>query len=103
MRTARAKRISEREIMIKHVLRNSLIPSVTLWAFDFAAVIGGGAILTETLFDLQGVGRFAAESIRALDVPPVLAITLLGASFIVVLNTVVDIVYAALDPLIRLQ
>jgi peptide/nickel transport system permease protein len=103
VRTARAKGISERQIMIKHVLRNSLIPIVTLWGLDFAAVIGGGAILTETVFDLQGVGQFAADSISTLDVPPVLAITMLGAFFIVVLNTLVDILYAALDPRIRLQ
>jgi peptide/nickel transport system permease protein len=103
VRTARAKGISERQIMLKHVLRNSLIPIVTLWGLDFAAVIGGGAILTETVFDLQGVGQFAADSIESLDVPPVLAITMLGAFFIVVLNTFVDIVYAALDPRIRLQ
>jgi peptide/nickel transport system permease protein len=103
VRTARAKGLSEREIMMKHVLRNSLIPIITLWGLDFGAVIGGGAILTETVFDLQGVGQFAAESIASLDVPPVLAITMLSAFFIVVLNTVVDIVYAALDPRIRLQ
>ncbi|MDX6690888.1 MAG: peptide/nickel transport system permease protein [Solirubrobacteraceae bacterium] len=103
VRTARAKGIPERQIMVRHVLRNSLIPIVTLWGLDFAAVIGGGAILTETVFDLQGVGQFAADSIKTLDVPPVLAITMLGAFFIVVLNTFVDIIYAALDPRIRLQ
>ncbi|MGH2920325.1 MAG: ABC transporter permease [Solirubrobacteraceae bacterium] len=103
VRTARAKGIPERQIMLKHVLRNSLIPIVTLWGLDLAAVIGGGAILTETVFDLQGVGQFAADSIKTLDVPPVLAITMLGAFFIVVMNTLVDILYAALDPRIRLQ
>ena len=61
------------------MLRNSLIPIVTLWGLDFGAVLGGGAILTETVFDLQGVGQYAAESIGQLDVPPVLAITLFGA------------------------
>ena len=80
--------------MIRHVLRNSLIPIVTLWGLDFGAVIGGGAILTETVFDLQGVGQYAAESIGQLDVPPVLAVTMFGAFFIVLLNTIVDIVYA---------
>jgi peptide/nickel transport system permease protein len=102
VRTARAKGLSERQVMVRHVLRNSLIPIVSLWGLDFGAVIGGGAILTETVFDLQGVGQYAAESIGQLDVPPVLAITMFGAFFIVVLNTVVDIVYAALDPRIRL-
>ena len=60
--------------MLRHVLRNSLIPIITLWGLDFGAVIGGGAILTESVFDLQGVGQYAAESIGQLDVPPVLAI-----------------------------
>jgi peptide/nickel transport system permease protein len=102
VRTARAKGLSERQVMLRHVLRNSLIPIVSLWGLDFGAVLGGGAILTETVFDLQGVGQYAAESIGQLDVPPVLAITMFGAFFIVMLNTVVDIIYAALDPRIRL-
>jgi peptide/nickel transport system permease protein len=102
VRTARAKGLSERQILVRHVLRNSLIPIVTLWGLDFGAVVGGGAILTETVFNLQGVGQFAADSISQLDVPPVLAVTMFGAFFIVLLNTVVDIVYAYLDPRIRL-
>jgi peptide/nickel transport system permease protein len=101
VRTARAKGLSEREVVLRHVLRNSLIPIVTLWGLDFGAVVAGGAILTETVFDLQGVGQYAAESVGQLDVPPVLAVTLFGAFFIVVLNTLVDILYAALDPRIR--
>jgi peptide/nickel transport system permease protein len=102
VRTARAKGLSERRVLMKHVLRNSLIPVVTLWGLDFGAVLGGGAILTETVFDLDGVGQYAQESVDRLDVPPVLAVTMLAAFFIVVLNTVVDIVYAVLDPRIRL-
>jgi peptide/nickel transport system permease protein len=103
VRTARAKGLSERQIMVRHVLRNSLIPIVTLWGLDFGAVLGGGAILTETVFDLQGVGQYAADSIGQLDVPPVLAVTIFAAFFIVLLNAIVDIVYAYLDPRIRLQ
>ena len=102
VRTARAKGLSERQILVRHVLRNSLIPIVTLWGLDFGLVVGGGAILTETVFDLQGVGQFAAESVGQLDVPPVLAVTMFGAFFIVLLNTLVDILYALLDPRIRL-
>ena len=101
VRTARAKGLSERQVLLRHVLRNSLIPIVTLWGLDFGAVVGGGAFLTETVFDLQGVGQYAAESVGQLDVPPVLAVTLFGAFFIVVLNTIVDIVYAALEPCVR--
>ncbi len=103
VRTARAKGLTERRVMIHHVLRNALIPIVTLWGLDFGLVLGGGAILTETVFDLQGVGQYFAESIGQLDVPPVLAVTMFGAFFIVLLNTLVDIVYAALDPRIRVS
>jgi peptide/nickel transport system permease protein len=103
VRTARAKGISERRILVRHVLRNSLVPIVTLWGLDFGIAIGGGAILTETVFDLQGVGQYAADSISQLDVPPVLAVVLFGAFFIVLLNAVVDIVYAFIDPRVRLQ
>ena len=103
VRTARAKGISERRVMIRHVLRNSMIPVITLWGLDLGLVLGGGAILTETVFDMQGVGDYFAESIETLDVPPVLAIVLFGAFFIVLLNGIVDIIYAALDPRIRLQ
>jgi peptide/nickel transport system permease protein len=102
VRTARAKGLSERQVLVRHVLRNSLIPIVTLWGLDFAAVLGGGAILTETVFDLQGVGQYAAESVGQLDIPPIMAIVMFGAFFVVLLNTVVDILYAALDPRIRL-
>ena len=103
VRTARAKGLTERRVLLNHVLRNSLIPIVTLWGLDFGAVVGGGAILTETVFELQGVGQYAAESIGQLDVPPVLFVTIFGAFFIVLLNTVVDVLYAALDPRVRLS
>jgi peptide/nickel transport system permease protein len=103
VRTARAKGLSERRVLFKHVLRNSLIPVVTLWGLDFAVVIGGGAILTETVFNLQGVGQYAADAIGQLDVPPILAVTMFGAFFVVFVNALVDIGYAALDPRIRLE
>ena len=103
VRTARAKGLSERRVLVRHVLRNSLISIVTLWGLDFGLVVGGGAILTETVFDLEGVGQFAADSIGQLDVPPVLGVTMFVAFFVVLLNTIVDILYAALDPRIRLN
>jgi peptide/nickel transport system permease protein len=101
VRTARAKGLSERQVLLKHVLRNSLIPVVTLWGLDFAVVIGGGAILTETVFDLHGVGQYAAQSIRNFDLPPIMGVTLYGAFFIVLFNGIVDFLYAYLDPRIR--
>jgi peptide/nickel transport system permease protein len=103
VRTARAKGLSERQVLVRHVLRNSLIPIITLWGLDFGAVLGGGAILTEAVFDIQGIGQYAATSVTQLDVPPVLTVTLFGAFFIVFLNTIVDVFYAYLDPRIRLQ
>jgi peptide/nickel transport system permease protein len=102
VRAARAKGISERRVIVRHVLRNSLVPIISLWGLDFAAVIGGGAILTESVFNLQGVGQYAAESIARLDVPPVLVITMFGAFFVVLLQAVVDVLYAVLNPRIRL-
>jgi peptide/nickel transport system permease protein len=102
VRTARAKGLSERQVRIRHVFRNSLIPVVTLFGLDFGAVIGGGAIITESIFSLNGVGQYAAQSINTLDLPPIMAVTMFGAFFIVFFNTVVDIAYAWLDPRIRL-
>jgi peptide/nickel transport system permease protein len=102
VRTARAKGLTERQVMVKHVLRNSLIPIVSLWGLDFAAVIGGGAILTETAFNLHGVGQYAEQSLLALDLPPILVVTLFLAIVVVLLGALVDIAYAALDPRIRL-
>jgi peptide/nickel transport system permease protein len=103
VRTARAKGLSERQVLRRHVLRNSLIPIVSLWGLDFAAIVGGGAILTESVFNLHGVGQYAATSVQALDVPPVLVITMFGAFFVVVLSAITDVAYAALDPRIRLS
>ena len=74
---------------------------MTLFGLDFAAVLGGGAILTETVFDLHGVGQYAAQSIGSFDLPPIMGVTLYGAFFIVFFNAIVDFVYAFLDPRIR--
>jgi peptide/nickel transport system permease protein len=102
IRTARAKGLSERRVLIRHVLRNSLIPVITLWGLDFGAIIGGAAILTESVFDIGGVGQYASDAISSLDVPPVMAITMFTAFFVVFFNTLVDIAYAFLDPRIRI-
>jgi peptide/nickel transport system permease protein len=102
VRTARSKGLSERQIRIKHVLRNSMIPVITLFGLDFGMVVGGGAILTETVYNLNGVGLYAGQAIGSLDLPPLMGVTLFGAFFIVLFNTIVDILYAYLDPRIRL-
>ena len=101
VRTARAKGLPPRSVLRRHVLRNSLIPIVTLFGLDFAAVVGGGAILTETVFDLKGVGWYAAQSVGGLDLPPIMGVTLYGAFFIVLFSAAVDFFYAYLDPRVR--
>src|SRR6266496_2853016 len=101
VRTAKAKGLPPQTVMFRHVLRNSLIPIVSLFALDFAAVLGGGAILTETVFELKGVGWYAAQSVGDLDLPPIMGVTLYGAFFIVMFSAIVDILYVWLDPRIR--
>jgi peptide/nickel transport system permease protein len=103
VRTARAKGLSERQVLIRHILRNSLIPIISLWGLDLAQVIGGGAILTESVYNLHGVGQFAADSIGRLDIVAVLVVTMLTAFAVVILGALVDVVYALLDPRIRLS
>jgi len=101
VRTARAKGLSEHRVMTRHVLRNSLIPIVTLFGLDFGALLGG-VIVVEGIFNLNGVGQYAYESLINLDLPPIMAITLFGAFFIVLFNALVDVVYAFLDPRVKL-
>jgi peptide/nickel transport system permease protein len=101
VRTAKAKGLPARRILTRHVLRTSLIPIVTLFGLDFAAVLGGGAILTETVFDLHGIGQYAAQNIASFDLPPIMGVTLYGAFFIVFFSVLVDLFYAYLDPRIR--
>jgi peptide/nickel transport system permease protein len=102
VRTARAKGLNPRQVMIRHVLRNSLVPIITLFGLDFGATVGGTAIITEKLFSINGVGLYAAESIVKLELPPIMGVTLYGAFFVVFFNAMVDIAYAYLDPRVRL-
>jgi peptide/nickel transport system permease protein len=102
VRTAYAKGMSKNKVLTRHILRNSLIPIISLWGLDLAQVIGGGAILTETVYNLHGVGQLALESIQRLDIVPILVIVLLTAFAVVFLAAMIDIVYAFLDPRIRL-
>jgi peptide/nickel transport system permease protein len=101
VRTAKAKGLPYKTVLVKHVLRNSLIPIVTLFGLDFAAVLGGSAILTETVFGLQGVGYYAAQSVQSLDLPPIMGVTIYATFFIVMFSVLVDLAYAWLDPRIR--
>src|SRR5579863_3812396 len=74
VRTAKAKGLSPNQVLMRHILRNSLIPIISLWGLDLAQVIGGGAILTESIYNLHGVGQLAAISIGGLDIIPILVI-----------------------------
>jgi peptide/nickel transport system permease protein len=103
VRTARAKGLSERQVMVRHILRNSLIPIISLWGLDFAQVIGGGAILTESVYNLHGVGYLAYQAISHVDLVTLLSIVMLTALAVVVLGALTEIVYAFLDPRVRLQ
>lgn len=102
IRTARAKGISERRVIYRHALRSALTPVVTQFGIDVAALLGG-AIITERVFSLDGLGSASIDAIRNQDLPVVMGITLLAAAFVVVANVIVDMVYALLDPRIRLS
>ena len=101
VRTARAKGLSERRILLKHALRCSLIPVVSLFGLDFGALVGGSALLTEVVFGLQGVGKLTFDALQNLDLPVILGCVLYAAFFVVLANAVVDVVYALLDPRVR--
>jgi peptide/nickel transport system permease protein len=100
IRTARAKGLSERRVIVRHGLRAALTPIVTLLGLDVGILLGG-AILTETVFNIQGIGRFAYEAIVRSDLPVIQGTVLFGAFFIVIMSLIVDIAYAFLDPRVR--
>ena len=100
MRTARAKGLSERKVIVKHGLRSSLTPLVTVFGLDLAGLLAG-AILTEAVFNLRGLGNLTVQSAFNLDVYAILDVTLIAAFFVTFANLVVDIVYAFLDPRVR--
>ena len=102
VRTAKAKGLSSNQVLRRHVLRNSLMPIFALWALDVAQVIGGGAILTESIFNLHGVGQLAATAIGNEDIIVILVITLFLAFVVVFVQAMMDIVYALMDPRIKL-
>jgi peptide/nickel transport system permease protein len=101
VRTARSKGISEQRVLGRHELRVSMITFVSLFGLDFGALAAGGALLTEVVFGLPGVGRLTYRSLAGLDLPVIMATVLYGAFFIVIANALVDILYARLDPRIR--
>jgi peptide/nickel transport system permease protein len=103
IRTARAKGLPERTVILRHGVRSAITPVVTLLGLDIGILLAGNAILTESVFNIPGVGRLVLESIEQADLPLIQGIVLFGAFFIIVLNLIVDIVYAYLDPRVRYQ
>ena len=100
IRTARAKGLSERRVILKHGLRASLTPIATIFGLDIALLVGG-AIITESVFNLQGLGWLAFNGAETQDLPTVLGVVICTATAVAVMNLVVDIVYAFLDPRVR--
>jgi peptide/nickel transport system permease protein len=101
VRTARAKGISERRVLLRHTLRTSMITFVSLFGLDFGALVAGSTLVTEVVFGIHGVGYLAYQGFQNLDLPMIMATTVYGAFFIVLANAIVDIGYAWLDPRIR--
>jgi peptide/nickel transport system permease protein len=101
IRTARAKGLSERAVIVKHGLRAALTPILTIFGLDLGLLLGG-AVITEYTFSLHGLGFFTIEAINNSDLPEIMGVVLLAAFFIVIANLVVDILYAVVDPRVRL-
>lgn len=101
IRTARAKGLKERDVDIKHGLRAALTPILTIFGLDFGLLLGG-AVLTEQVFSLPGLGKYAVDAITNNDLPKVLGVTLMAAFFVVIANLIVDLLYAVVDPRVRL-
>jgi peptide/nickel transport system permease protein len=101
VRTARAKGLPERTVVVKHALRAGLTPIVTAAGMDLAYLLGG-AIITESIFSLPGLGALAVSSVLESDLPLITGITLVTATTVIVANLVVDLLYAVIDPRVRL-
>jgi peptide/nickel transport system permease protein len=100
VRTARAKGLPERVVILKHALANAMIPVVTLSSLLFIGLLGG-VVITETVFDFPGIGRWGVQAAQQLDIPGVLGSTLLAAFLFVMANLASDLLYALVDPRIR--
>lgn len=101
IRTARAKGLSPARVMVRHALRTSLIPFVTMFGLDFGVLVGGAALLTEVVFGLNGVGRLTYQALLNLDLPMILGTVMYASFFVVVANALVDVVYVLIDPRVR--
>ena len=102
VRTARAKGLSERVVIVRHVFKNAFPPVLTMIGITFGSLLSG-AVLTETIFNWPGLGRYATTSVTTLDYPAVMGVTLVAAFIYPLVNTLVDIGYSAIDPRIRVN
>jgi peptide/nickel transport system permease protein len=102
MRTARAKGLSGRTVVLRHALRNSLLPVVTITGLQFGALLGG-TVISETIFNLPGLGTFMVQAIQQRDYPVIQAVNLIFAAIVLITNLAVDVSYAFLDPRIRFR
>jgi peptide/nickel transport system permease protein len=102
IRTARAKGLGERTVVFKHGLRSALTPIVTIFGLDLGGLLGG-AVITEQIFSITGLGKFAIDSVLGNDLPAIMGVVLFAAIFVVVANIVVDVLYAFIDPRVRLS
>jgi peptide/nickel transport system permease protein len=101
IRTARAKGLSERKVVFKHGLRASLTPVVTMFGLDFSTLLGG-AVITETVFNLSGLGAYAVTAVLGGDLPVIMGLVVIASLAVTLMTLVVDILYAYLDPRVRL-
>jgi peptide/nickel transport system permease protein len=101
IRTARAKGLSERRVLLHHALRSSLLGVVTMFGLDFGALVGGGALLTEVVFALPGVGKLTYDALQTLDLPLIMATVMYASFFVVAANALVDMAYAYIDPRVQ--
>ena len=101
VRTARAKGLSERRVLMRHTLRTSMITFVSLFGLDFGVLVGGGALLVEVVFGLPGIGYLTYNALTSLDLPIIMTTVIYGAFFITLASAMVDLVYAWLDPRVR--
>jgi peptide/nickel transport system permease protein len=102
VRTAYAKGLTERRVLIRHSLRTSLIAYFSLFGLDFGALVGGAALLTEVVFNLHGVGKLTYDSLQNFDLPVIMATVMYAAFFVIVANALIDLLYAWLDPRVRI-
>ncbi|WP_460666505.1 ABC transporter permease [Kribbella swartbergensis] len=102
VRTARAKGLTERTVVMKHGLRSALTPILTIFGLDVGLLLGG-AVLTEKTFSLPGLGKYAVDGIVSNDLPKILGVTLVAAFFVVLANLIVDLLYAVVDPRVRVK